>query len=190
MRMRSEKKTRLIVVSLLFGSIFAHNLAMLPALHSAALPLRLLSLPLAVAALFVVLLRRRDDAQDALPARRRRSPALVAVAAFVAGAVAMSFLVETAPDGSDAATFALDLAEPAQGPAVSTVSVSTHTIDLDDPEQTEETVETAGEMAPKYTEITGRRADKLVEGAQAAGCTPRSGLVQAWEGAVVQRFDG
>jgi len=70
------------------------------------------------------------------------------------------------------------------------VSVSTHTIDLDDPEQTEKTVEAAEEMAPQYTEITGRRADKLVEGARAAGYTPQSGLVHAWEEAVVQRFDG
>ena len=184
----SRSRTRYIVVVLLLCGVITNGLAMLPDLRPGALLLRLASLPLAVAALLLVLLRPAEgNAEAGRRERRRWAPWATAVAAFVVGALAWGTLT-TVSSNAGAPEFSLDLIEPAQGPQ--TVTVSTETIDLTDEARSSEVLEEATTKAEEFVEITGSRAEELVDAARAAGYAPRSGLAFEWAQAVVQSFNG
>ena len=113
---------------------------------------------------------------------------MVAVAAFTAGALAWGTLAPATWKDAGAAEFALQLTSSPQ--RVSTVAVSTQTIDLNDKELADRALDEAAAKAEQFVDITGTQAERLVAGALAAGYEPRSGLSPEWTRASVQTFGG
>ncbi len=183
--MRSDRRARAVVITLLLSAFIANSLSYLPLPDPARLLLRIASLPLAITALLIVMTTKRRDNETT---RSRWSTWMAVAAAFTAGALAWGTLAPAAWKDADAARFALELDAPTQ--SLSTVSVSTQTIDLNDKELADRALDDAAAKAEQFVDITGIQADKLVAGAHAAGYEPRSGLIPEWAQASVQSFGG
>ena len=187
-RQRSE---RLWSVGLLAASAALIGVSFAPPVTDGHAGLRLAAGVAVLAALVLAVVEpRTSDQQLAGSGRRvsRISGATKLTAAFAIGALVVFGIVEASdPDaGADGPeAFELTLSDE----AFSAVPATRITYEPAE-EQLEAALVEAAETAEEFAEVGGRRADRLVSAAKAAGYEPRSGYEMNWDAAGVQAFRG